>query len=309
MITKEEISLFFDAQFGEWELAANNYALLSKVRTRHIDLGGFEVLLQFNPERIRSSSAKVDKKAVSARPCFLCKANRPQEQQDLPFNDEYTILINPFPIFRRHLTITCNSHTDQRILNSFDSLLEMARGLPGFVVFYNGPQCGASAPDHLHFQAGDRGFMPLEKDYTDGLFTESVSCTDGIKLFLWKNYHRGIVTMSGSKAGNLSWVFRELYARFSAINPELPEPMLNILAYHDTSGWIVHIIPRKKHRPDQYFRDEGKILVSPASVDLGGVIITPREEDFKGIDRKTIIDIFRQVCFDYDELAGHIKGL
>ena len=308
MVFNEKVSELFSSQLSEWKLAKINYGQLSKVKTKRVNFGNFEVLVQYNPERIRSSAAKVDAKSIEARPCFLCKANRPEEQRDLPFKNDYTILVNPFPIFPRHLTISKERHIDQRIRSSFDDLLMLTEALPGFVVFYNGPQCGASAPDHLHFQAGNRGLMPIENDFQSGKHSLKHAVKSGIGIWNWTNYLRGIITLKGSAREGLSAVFDHIFSRLSEIQPDKPEPLLNILAYINPDGWIIHIIPRKIHRPSQFFL-EGKdqILLSPASVDLGGVLITPREEDFERLGKDDVTDIFRQVCFDEEELAGLIK--
>jgi hypothetical protein len=308
-VLTDKISDLFTQQLSEWELAKTNYEQLSRVRTKNVDFGNYEVLVQFNPERIRSSAAKVDSGSVRVRPCFLCKSNRPEQQRDLPFDNNYTILVNPFPIFHRHLTISRNEHTDQRIRNSFHDMLKLAWELPDYVVFYNGPQCGASAPDHLHFQAGEKGFMPLENDFLSRKFTERISVKSGIEIWLWKKYQRGILSIKGKEMNRLINAFEDFYGQISSKQPEKPEPMLNILAYSDQDGYIIHIIPRKVHRPVQFFIEgTGQILVSPASVDLGGVIITPRESDFNRINREEITDIFRQVCFDENELSVLMKG-
>jgi hypothetical protein len=308
-VLTEKINDLFSQQLSEWELVKTNYEQLSLVRTKSVDLGNYEVLVQFNPERIRSSAAKVDSKSVEIRPCFLCKVNRPDQQRDLPFDSNYTILVNPFPIFHKHLTITRNEHCDQRIRNSFPDMLKLAGELPDFVVFYNGPQCGASAPDHLHFQAGERGFMPLEHDFLSRKFTERILVKSGIEIWLWKRYLRGILSLRGKEMNGLINVFEGFYRQISEIQPDRPEPMLNIIAYSDQNGYVVHIIPRIVHRPVQFFNEgSGQILVSPASVDLGGVIITPRESDFNRINREEITDIFRQVCFDENELSVLMKG-
>ena len=300
---------FIASQLSEWELAKTNYEQLSRVRTKSVDFGNFEVLVQFNTERIRSTAAKVDSKSVETRPCFLCKVNRPAQQKDLPFDDNYTILVNPFPIFHRHLTITRNEHCDQHIRNSFPDMLNLAGELPGYVVFYNGPECGASAPDHLHFQAGEKGFMPLEDDFLKRKFTERLSVKSGIEIWLWTKYLRGILTLKGKEKNGLINAFEGFYRQISGIQPDKPEPMLNILAYSDQDGFIIHFIPRKVHRPVQFFNEGAlQILVSPAAIDLGGVIITPREDDFNRLDRDEITDIFRQVCFDENELSVMMKG-
>jgi ATP adenylyltransferase/5',5'''-P-1,P-4-tetraphosphate phosphorylase II len=304
----DKINELFASQLREWELARLNYNQLEKVRTRKFGFGTFEVCVQFNPERIRSSAAKVDAKSIGERPCFLCSKNRPPEQKGLIFENRLTILINPFPIFKRHLTIPSELHTDQRIRNNFDTMLSLAEAMPLFTVFYNGPQCGASAPDHFHFQAGNSGFMPIENDFRNEKHMTLLSSESGIEIWKWKSYLRGIITLKGNDRKKLVRVFDRFFDRLSEIQPDRPEPMLNVLAEYSSDEWIIHIIPRKQHRPRQFFtQGRDQLLISPAAVDLGGVIITPREEDFNRINYNEIEDIFRQVCFEEDELTGLIN--
>jgi hypothetical protein len=178
-------------------------------------------------------------------------------------------------------------------------MLSLAEALPDYVLFYNGPQCGASAPDHFHFQAGNRGFLPIENDFSKGNFTRLVSEKPGIEIWQWNRYLRGIITLRGTDKEKLGKVFNHFFDSFSEVQPGRPEPMLNILVYHTADGWVIHLIPRKLHRPSQFFADgTNQILLSPASVDLGGVIITPREEDFLKLNVNDVKDIFRQVCLD-----------
>jgi hypothetical protein len=306
----KSVQKLFSSQIAGWELARINYGLLSKVRSREIGFGAFRIKVQYNPERIRSSSAKVDSKSIETRPCFLCRENRPSEQRGVNFKSEYTILINPFPIFSEHLTIASDQHVDQRIKNSFADMLNLARVLTGFVIFYNGPQCGASAPDHLHFQAGNLGFMPIEKDFSGGKFTTLVSSRKVIEVYHWKGYMRGIITLKGTDHTELVQAFHNFYSRFSDIQPDRPEPMMNILAYYFPDGWMIHIIPRILHRPCQFFAPaDEQLLLSPASVDLGGVFITPREEDFNKIKVSDIESIFGQVCMDEEEISRNFTDL
>ena len=301
----DSINELFSSQLSDWPLAKLNYCQLEKVRTRKLDFGTFEVFVQFNPERIRSSAAKVDAKSIGERPCFLCAKNRPTEQHGLIFENRLTILVNPFPIFRRHLTVPSELHTDQRIRNNFDGMLSLAEAIPSYTVFYNGPQCGASAPDHLHFQAGNSGFMPIENDFHNGKLVTLRSSEPGMEICEWKGYLRGIITLKGSDRKKLVGIFDRLFDRLSEIQPDRSEPMLNILAEHYSGEWIIHIIPRKQHRPAQFFnKGSDQILISPAAVDLGGVIITPREEDFNRINLIDIEDIFRQVCFGESEITA-----
>jgi hypothetical protein len=306
----DKIDALFTEQLQEWELARLNYILLGSVRTRKIDFGSFSVSVQFNPERIRSSSAKVDSRSIGERPCFLCTKNRPPEQRGLSFENRLVILVNPFPIFSRHMTIPSNDHIDQRIGNNLGTMLSLAQVMPSYTVFYNGPQCGASAPDHFHFQAGNKRFMPLESDFQIGKHPTLLFSEPGLEVWKWAEYLRGIITLKGSDREKLIRVFDHLFSGLAQIQPDRPEPMLNILAGYEQGEWIVHIIPRKQHRPAQFFmQGTDQLLISPAAVDLGGVIITPREEDYKRISRNDIEDIFRQVCFGESELDGLLNDI
>jgi ATP adenylyltransferase/5',5'''-P-1,P-4-tetraphosphate phosphorylase II len=305
-----KVDNLFISQLEEWDLARDNYKQLENVRTQNISFGSFGLTVQFNPGRITSSAAKVDARSIEARPCFLCGKNRPEKQQGLKFEETWTLLVNPFPIFPRHLTIVSDSHTDQRILPGFGTMLSLAAELQDFVIFYNGPQCGASAPDHLHFQAGNKGFLPVENDFEKKANCLLNSQKEGLKIWQWKGYLRGIVTFEGSGREDLSMCFQEFYSRFMLLQSDRPEPMLNILCSFSDGRWIIHVIPRKRHRPSQFFAEEDKkIILSPASVDMGGVVITPREEDFNKITASDISDIFSQVCFSDGELLPLINNI
>lgn len=335
------------AQMGEWELAAGNFRQLEKVKTRHLLFSGFEVLVQFNPERLKSTAAKTDSDSIQARPCFLCEKNRPPQQRGIPFDDQFTVLVNPYPILRRHLTIVSRDHVEQRIINSFGRMLSIAAALPDYIVFYNGPQCGASAPDHLHFQAISRGYLPIEKDYESQQFTHRVLSGHGYEILNWTGYLRGIITLAGREKKTLESLFESVYESLRLFNTRkagsgqgygdgtgsLPgtglqpgavsqpepggqsrnseaEPMMNILVYRTGETLNVHIIPRKQHRPRQFYASgRDKITISPASVDLGGLVITPREEDFNRVTEDDIADIFRQVCLEEEELHRMINKL
>jgi ATP adenylyltransferase/5',5'''-P-1,P-4-tetraphosphate phosphorylase II len=165
-LNSEMVNRLFEEQLSSWKQARDNYEALDRVMTREVNVDGFTFKIQFNPARIVSSAAKVDAKSIKERNCFLCKENRPAVQKGIDFSfddmDHYTVLINPFPIFKRHLTIPLEEHRDQLIRGRFNVMLELARKLTDFTIFYNGPKCGASAPDHFHFQAGIKGFMPIE---------------------------------------------------------------------------------------------------------------------------------------------------
>jgi hypothetical protein len=301
----QRVRELFDDQFRDWKLANDNYRQLDEVRVRNVSFPGFSISVQFNPGRITSSAAKVDAKSIEARPCFLCEKNRPAEQRGIPAEGDYIILINPFPIFRRHLTIVSGSHTPQRIDGNFGTMLTLARSLPEYVIFYNGPQCGASAPDHLHFQAGNRGFLPIEMDAANPKLCRKAEQAGDTELWLWNGYGRGIMTLSGTDSRSLEAAFNRFLERFGTGQADRPEPMLNILAYHDKGIWTVHVIPRSVHRPSCYFAEgDDRILLSPASVDLGGVFITPRGEDFSKITAENIMNILEEVCLGENDLKN-----
>ena len=305
MTISEQARQLIKDQQKEWALAGKNYEGLKSVKTKTLAYDGFDVLVQFNPERIRSSAAKVDAGSIAARPCFLCHQNRPEEQRAIRVLDRYEILVNPFPIFPEHLTIPHVEHTPQQIADTFDDMLELSRLLEEFTVFYNGPKCGASAPDHLHFQAGNRRFMPMERDYKKGLFFHDSKVVHGVEVIRWGDYLRSVITLSGRDKAALAMEFECLFRAFQGMQPTDPEPMLNILMSHDKGRWHVHLFPRIAHRPRQYFEaGEKQILLSPASVDMGGVLITPRAEDFAKLGMTEAQNIFAQVCLDELELEA-----
>jgi len=299
MDLSEMAGILIRNQICEWDLAARNYTGLKNVRVRDLDFGNYKIIIQYNPERMVSSAAKVDPASIEARPCFLCQKNLPVQQRFLPIDDDFLLLVNPFPIFPEHLTIPAAIHSEQLILGNFERMLEIASQLNEFVIFYNGPKCGASAPDHLHFQAGIKGFLPIEND------TFNVSCCVDIRkvgnvaIAHWPDYARGIITLTSDDRKGLSNCFAGIYEQLKAIQPQAHEPMLNILATFNDGVWRIHIIPRTLHRPEQYFETGARrIILSPASVDMGGVFITPRKEDFLKITAGDVTDIFRQVCFE-----------
>ena len=308
-ISEQARKLIKDQQ-SEWELAGKNYAGLKSVLTKTLAFDGFEMIVQFNPERIVSSAAKVDVKSIEARPCFLCQKNLPAAQRGISMLDKYLILVNPFPIFPEHLTIPHVEHIDQNIESKFGDMLDISRMLEDFTVFYNGPKCGASAPDHFHFQAGIRRFMPIERDYRKGTFFHSSKTVNEIEIIRWTDYLRTLVTFSGRDRDRLTMEFERLFSALREMSPDDAEPMLNILCSYFNGRWHIHIFPRKLHRPWQYFEaGEKQILLSPASVDMGGVLITPREEDFKKFTMYDARDIFNQVCLEDEEFRGVLSKL
>ncbi|MGQ1890070.1 DUF4922 domain-containing protein [Thermophagus sp. OGC60D27] len=298
---QENVHRLIDEQLIDWPLARDNYEGLKSVKTRTLKIGpSSEMRIQFNPARIRSSAAKVDAQSIRERQCFLCSENLPAEQRGIDFGD-YKILVNPFPIFSRHLTIPHKDHTDQRIEGRLTDMLQLARALPDFMVFYNGPRCGASAPDHFHFQAGNKGFMPIEKEFLTLPDITVLMEKKDIRVLGCENYLRKTLIFESSNENAIDLWFSRVFTILSKCQPKEPEPMLNILCSWETDSWRVFLFPRREHRPRQFYaRGEEQILLSPASVDFGGVLITPREEDFNKLNSDTVKDIFNQVTLSDD---------
>ncbi len=286
-----------------WPLAATNYEGLNSVEEKQFQFDGFRVKVQFNRERMRSSAAKVDKQSIADRKCFLCNENRPAEQQAIAFGDQFVILVNPFPIFRTHFTISSNAHVDQQFLPNLKSMFEIAAAMEGFTVFYNGPECGASAPDHLHFQAGESGFLPINEEFEQLKQHSGQVIFSGSEATVWSfdNYLRKMVSVETCSINEGSAIIEVFCRQFHELQPEKSEPMLNVLCSFSAGVWTIHLFPRKLHRPTQFFDEgNGQLLISPASVDFGGVFITPRKEDFDKIKKEDIEDIFSQITLNQD---------
>lgn len=304
------VNSLISSQLDDWELAGNNYRDLADVMIRSLKMGnGISVKVQFNPARIRSSAAKVDKDSLKERPCFLCTQNLPRKQEWVDFNDRYLILVNPFPIFPRHLTIAMKEHTDQRIKGRFSDMLLLAEALDDYTVFYNGPRCGASAPDHFHFQAGNKGFMPVEEE--SRFFPRKRIYSDkSSSIAVMEGYLRHTLVLEGRSVESLDRRFTKIYDILQQIQKVEDEPMMNILAAFDENRWRVFIFPRRAHRPVQFYeKGDRQILLSPASVDFGGVWITPRREGFEKLDAAAVKDIFSQVSLGKEDWRGLIKLL
>ena len=296
----ETIKKLLTDQLATWETARANYAALASVRVKELDVDGTPYKVQFNPARIVSSAARVDAKSISERKCFLCPGNLPPEQKGIPFGGHYRILVNPFPIFPRHLTIPDTEHVPQRIASRFPDMLDLARLLTDYTVFYNGPHCGASAPDHAHFQAGNKGFLPIEKTWR----TQVAGKVTGYgQAVLWQldDAPRTTLVIESAEKEDAEKLFSLLY-RSLPVKPGEEEPMMNVLARYEAGHWTVFVFPRRKHRPDCYYAEgEANLLISPASVDLGGVFITPVEKDFRKITAEDVKRILGEVCLSEKE--------
>lgn len=291
-----EIESFFQYQLACWPEAAQRYHDLAQVRIRNFEVRGIPYRVQFNPARMASTGAKTDARSISERTCFLCAEHRPACQTALPFGEDYEILVNPFPIFPRHLTIASRRHEPQGIGMRIGELLRLAEMLPAYTVFYNGAACGASAPDHAHFQAGTRGFMPIDNHWR-AWGRQEPAHHHTATLYALADAPRSTLVITATDMRHLMTLFGYIL-RCASPETGSVEPMLNLLAmYDDTDGvWTLIVFLRAKHRPACYTaQGSGRLLVSPASVDMGGVFITPVEADFERITAAHIEQILSEV--------------
>lgn len=267
---------FFDEQLGCWPLAAENYKRLSEALLREISVDGATVKLQCNPARSVSTDAKVDKESIAARKCFLCRANRPPEQMAIPAVDgRYELLVNPYPIFTPHFVIASVNHEPQCIEGHLPDMIRLADEMPGFTVLYNGPACGASAPDHLHFQAVPSGNLPVWGNMA--LAGVEVPGTP-------------VVIAADSPAFLLERAERELAGTGGEESP------VNILLKREEGTYTMAVYHRAAHRPSHYFAGEDeRIAVSPGAIDMAGTLVLPRLKDFERLTPEIVKDIYSEV--------------
>ena len=302
------IEKLISRQMRDWDLAGANYAALASASTRSLQLGESTITLQFNPERRRSSAAALDKKSLARRKCFLCTENQPAKQKAVLWGDHFKIQVNPYPIFKRHLTIADLHHEPQRFAGRVGDMLQIAKALPDFVVFYNGPMCGASAPDHAHFQAGAKGEMPLP-DEMNHATTHLLA--DGDEGFI------GFVDSLGRNLFTIETSTQRAAERYAMRLLDLlpvpegaSEPMINALCWWDTTqrSWRLVIFPRRKHRPACYGEGEGRLLLSPGAVDMGGLWAVPERKDFDALTPELIQALYNELCMTRNELEPVITG-
>lgn len=301
-----KVEELLSSQLVEWPLAKSNFKALEGIRTKEFDMGGFTIRVQFNPARIVSSSAKVDEKSIKERKCFLCPANLPSEQRGVPFKEEYQVLVNPFPIFPEHFTIPTFEHVDQLIFDRYPDMLDLAKQMNRHTVFYNGPKCGASAPDHAHFQAGNKGFLPIEEEINK-IEREVVLKRGNSTLYAIKRYMRNSFLIESDDREAAIELFNKLYSLLELKEGD-EEPMMNILVWFEEERWYSVIFPREVHRPKCYYAEgDDNILMSPASVDLGGAFITPLEKDFNKITKEDIEAILKEICISDEAMEQIIE--
>lgn len=298
-------------QKANWNLLKENHAKLASVNKKSFSIDNVEIIVQNNPARIKSSAADVDETSVKNRDCFLCETNLPEEQRAIKYYKDYYVLCNPYPIFNEHFTIAKTEHKPQTIKENLNDLLLLSRDLGDkLAVFYNGPKCGASAPDHLHFQAVSKEGLPLYSQLIDGniISTNEIVSTKKTEIYTASNAHRRFIKIDSYSTVEILNVFGVLYDSLMSVNKMQGEPMMNIISFYEDKRWSLVIIPRKKHRPECYYNEgSGRLIISPAAVDLNGLIIIPRAEDFEKITPELVVNIFKEVCTT-SEIMGFLSG-
>jgi hypothetical protein len=301
----DKIDFMYRQQRETWNMARNHYRQFESIERREIGFGNFKFILQHNPARARSTCADLSKTVIENRRCFLCASNLPDDQKGFIILDKYLMLVNPFPIFNQHLTISDFNHIPQRIDNRIIDMLEMTRLLPGFTLFYNGPLCGASAPDHFHFQAAQKGIMPIDAEFNKLEPNQKKILVDkeDFKAFSVEGYLRNCIVMESGWKEPIDYFFAQLIKKLQ-FNEEAGEPLMNLIASFNNGIFGLIVFLRKEQRPSCYYLEgSDRIVVSPASVELGGIIVTPREEDFLKITIKDLKQIFEEVSLDFGFLS------
>jgi hypothetical protein len=289
-----------ERQKKTWPGLTVGYEALGEARLREIRGDGWGVKIQFNPRRIVSSGAKVDPETIRRRPCFLCPDHLPPEQQAILYRGDYLVLCNPMPIFPGHLTIAHRRHLPQSLPENVLTFLRLAADFgPHMTIFYNGPRAGASAPDHLHFQAAPAGLMPVEKEVLDPRKRTGARRRNGVEICRTVGLARGILVIEGKEEGAVAAAVGEVLGLLGRQATSDGEPMLNIFCTRTGGGWRLILFPRLKLRPAAYFLEgEERLLISPGAVDMGGMIITPMEKDFHTLTPDLVRGIYREVAFD-----------
>ena len=311
LMNDSPLQRFFNRQLEKWDDARNRYDDLRNVRTRELAVGASSVLVQWNPARMVSTGASIDKKTVAERPCFLCEQNRPKEQTKKAVDSHFDLLVNPYPILSAHFTIPSVKHEPQRILNYYSEIHKLLDEYPELMVFYNGPKCGASAPDHAHFQAGTSGRLPLQLSWQrlSRNLTPLVSLNDDEGISVIEEYPcPALLIRSRSQYGD-EQLFRRLYEALP-MQEDDAEPMMNIVSWRRNDDYLSVVFPRGKHRPDCYYAEgNDQFIISPGALDMAGLIITPRQEDFERLTPEKALGILNEVALPKDQMQQVIEKL
>ena len=299
---KHNIRAFFTHQLDTWDEIRQRYEALKHVGLKQLGLRQ----LQYNPARMVSTGAQIDRQTIAQRACFLCEKNRPEEQLTIDLGDDFELMVNPFPVLPMHFTIVRKTHVPQTILENYTEIYRLLELFPELFVFYNGPMSGASAPDHMHFQAGIGQELPLMTVLRKLEKERQVLIKQGngssLSMFNTVSFNAFVIK---SKAQETEMtLFKQLYAAMPVREGE-KEPRMNIVAWRDGSEDVIVVLPRDNHRPACYFEEgDRRMVISPGALDMAGLIITPREEDFNRMSEDKLISILKEVSIKEKDMEN-----
>lgn len=309
-MTGEEIALqkFINDQLSIWPAVSSAFRDLKSVQVRNLDVCGLRVTLQHNPARIVSTKASIDPASIKARPCFLCPENEPPLQMRLGFDGRkgrsYNIQVNPYPIFPQHLVIASKRHEPQSIWHHYVDMLDLAAAYPGYTFFYNGPRCGASAPDHLHFQACPRGLMPLENAVNESLSRledrvgsslDYVTSVRDAELYHFTGYIRGVFVLRGETSKSVAKLFYRLLDT-APVEPGESEPRFNLFSYYAEGEYRSFVVLRDKLWSHHYLAEgEERVTMSFGCADIAGFFIAPLSPDFRKMSPQLLTEMLEEV--------------
>ena len=311
LMNDSPLQRFFNRQLEKWDDARNRYHELRNVRTRELAMGASSIQVQWNPARMVSTGASIDKKAIAERPCFLCEANRPKEQTKKSVDNHFDLLVNPYPILPTHFTIPSVKHEPQRIRDIYGEIHKLLDEYPELMVFYNGPKCGASAPDHAHLQAGTSGRLPLQMSWQrlSRNLTLLISLNDDENISLIDEYPCPALLIRSHTPYGDEQLFLRLYEALPMQDDDA-EPMMNIVSWRCDDEYLSVVFPRGKHRPDCYYaQGNDQYIISPGALDMAGLIITPRQEDFERLTSEKALSILNEVSLPKEQLQQVIEKL
>ena len=297
---------FPEDQKKQWPLLRDNLSALESAYVREDIFKNIGIKFLHIPHRIKSTTASVDKKTIESRDCFLCEKNLPGEQRGILFLDKYVLLCNPYPIFEKHFTLAGLNHEPQQIQNHLNNMISLAREFGDeYLLFYNGPNCGASAPDHFHFQVCRQSDLPVVKRIHSSLynFFQLPSQNKGTTTYLDDTFPAPYIVLKSDNEDSLFSEFNSWYNRLKKYFTEDNEPKINLLAFYHEGNYHLVIFPRMKHRPECYFKEGNEsLLISPAAIDLSGIVVVPRHEDFIRLSESDLIKIYNEVTISADKL-------
>ena len=311
VLSESPLMRFFNRQLQTWEEVRQRYRDLEQVETIELVGDTFTMTAQWNPARIGSTGAKIDAKSIAERPCFLCAKNRPKEQMHRTVDGIYELLVNPFPILPVHFTLPTLRHQPQRILPMYGEMMQIAQRNTDLTLLYNGPRCGASAPDHAHIQAVSSGILPLQRTWQrlSRNLVDVVKHNEDDGIWQVVDYPAAAFLIKSHSAESSEQLFKQLYQCLPPSDDET-EPMMNIIAWNGGDGLLSVVLPRRKHRPACYTAEgDAQFIISPGAVDMGGLIITPREQDFRRLTPELVMSIYQEISLDTEQMALIVKKL